>query len=116
MKKNIHIIGFCSAVISFPCSAWALTVQCQGSDLCCSGGYTGYCCATGEQGFTENCPSGWTLWINGTCKRDDSSSEDSTGYYTVKYGSCEPSKEYYDCFERATPSSQSDCMKCQLDV
>lgn len=117
MKKHMILSGIFISLIFISHNSWALippTIMCMSSEDCCAG-YTGYCCPTGEYGTAQTCPDGWYLNVSGICARSESNSSDTTGYYTVTYGTCNPTQKQYPCFEKKSVSTQSECMKCQLD-
>lgn len=118
MKKHMILSGIFISLIFISYNSWGVMppiTTCANETRCCSGGYTGFCCATGEFGTTLSCPSGWTLNLNNICARPNTTGSDTTGYYTITYGTCAPDEIPYACFERATPSGTSDCLKCQVD-
>lgn len=114
MKKHMILSGIFISLIFISHNSWALPIMCQRSEICCMG-YTGYCCPTGEYGTIKTCPDGWYLNTSDICARSDSTGSDTTGYYTVTYGTCNPTTKKYPCFERRSVSSSSECMKCQPD-
>lgn len=117
MKKQLLLSGIFTFLIFISYNSWGVMppiTTCQTEQQCCFG-YSGYCCATGEFGTTLSCPSGWSLNLNNICARNNTTGSDTTGYYTITYGTCAPNESSYACFEHATPSGTSDCLKCQLD-
>ena len=73
--------------------------DCMTESYCLSHKRVGECCCiNGETGTTDyTCPSGCTL-SGDTCSRSTTYGQDSTGYYTITYGTEPASNDEYDCY------------------
>lgn len=72
---------------------------------------SGSCCPDGNYMLEYSCPSGWTL-SGTTCVRNGSTTgSDSTGTYTLTYGSCDASSTRQKCCTKKAGTDKT-CLQC----